>query len=168
MALIVAKPKNFLNAVKIGITDLVNERMLVLYSQLRQVTPLGVTEGLAQGWQITLFNNEDKDSTATITNNSDHFFPVERGRARGRGINAIGRVRVAKWAEEFLGLPPKKAQRFSYALSKVYMMRGRKAQGFAGLSRPGSLPRKEWNNKFVKGSVLDAAFRDIQYLLKSR
>lgn len=129
-----------------------NEEAAQLESELVRVTP-GDTGSLRQGWSLV---PATKDQPRAIIGQSKiHFLPLEMGRRPGKGISQKGQKAVQRWAKRVMGLDEFEAEDFAINLSVRYWKYGRRAEGFAGLAKPGALAQKPKEEIYpVSGGVI--------------
>lgn len=139
---------------------IVNQGAVELESDLVKASPVGVAGGLKGGWTLSLAT--EANPTAIVGQNKSYFYAVEMGRKPGKGISAEGQVSVQLWAKRVLGLEDTRS--FAYQLSRKYKAEGRKAQGFAGLAKPGSMPGSSLGNDIepMPGGLIDTHLRRIR------
>lgn len=148
---------------KRAILGIFNESLLKLEADLVKATPANVGR-LRQGW--TRANATEASPKAVIGQSVGYFFPVEFGRAPGKGISAEGQQSVADWGRKVLGLDAAESKNFAFLLSQKYKKEGRPASGFAGLAPKGSVPGSSANQSDtlepITGGLIDSAFKSIE------
>lgn len=156
-------PDNFYESERRKLVAIINEEASQLETDLVSATP-GDTGALRQGW--TLKPASEKRLAAIVGQNKVHFLPLELGRKPGKGISQRGQESVAIWAQRKLGITGQEAKSFAFLLSRKYKQKGRPAEGFAGLAKPGD-PAKPLSEitEPVGGPILNS-FRRLNRRLR--
>ncbi len=160
-------PEDYFKKKRQEIADIINETVANLESDLVDATPAD-SGNLRQGW-TTRFADEE-NLVGIVSQSKNYFLPLEMGRKPGSGISAQGQQSVKRWATRKLMLGDSQADSFAFLLSQKYKREGRKAEGFAGLARPGDNPVSNTGTTIepVRGGLIDNAFQNLKNKLNSQ
>ncbi|CBA17787.1 hypothetical protein AHIS1_p075 [Acaryochloris phage A-HIS1] len=159
-------PKRFSKELFREVLLIINSEMLTLNREIVKDSPADVGL-LKNSWNFV--NATAALPLAVLGTSSSYFLPVEMGRAPGKGISAEGQQSVAAWANRVLSISGPKAKGFAFLLSQKYKREGRKAVGFAGLAKPGTIPSgsREATIPEIAGGKIDITFRKIERRLEA-
>lgn len=155
-------PDRHLEQVRNQIKNAINETVAELETELVRNTPAD-TGRLRQTWSSRFA--DDDNLVGIVGQSSRYFLPLELGRKPGKGISRQGQESVARWGRRKLGISDGKG--FAYLLSQKYKTEGRKAEGFAGLARPGDNPvSSQGEIKPVSGGIIQNNLNKLQRRLR--
>lgn len=148
-------PSEFDEEKRRELKNIINEEISELESNLVEATPAD-TGRLRQSWTARFASENNLEGV--VSQSSKYFLPLELGRKPGKGISKSGQQSVAKWARRKLNIED--GNSFAFLLSQKYKREGRKAEGFAGLAKPGSNPASNTGEdlKPVEGGLIKKAF----------